>query len=153
MHLLMLLFHFLLFLRSFRFESFLPQFSPFVAQIKNFCSDPGFFLLTMFANDLSSCFSHCCVEGGDHWIHVCIFIIHNSKRCKLPAYHSLESFQHIGISQLFEVRFESCVFWLADSFQAKVEGHHQQIVVSSNVCAWKTSCSGIVQSWSEALPD
>ena len=27
----------------------------------------------------------------------------------------------------------SCVFWLADSFQAKVEGHHQQVVVTSNV--------------------
>ena len=26
----------------------------------------GFFLLTMFAKDLASCFSHCCVEGGDH---------------------------------------------------------------------------------------
>ena len=37
--------HFLAFPRSFRFKSFLSQFSPFVAQIKNFCSDPGFFLL------------------------------------------------------------------------------------------------------------
>ena len=26
----------------------------------------GFFLLTMFAKDLTGCFSHCCVEGGDH---------------------------------------------------------------------------------------
>ena len=36
--------HFLVFLRSFRLKSFLSQFSPFVAQIENFCSDPGFFL-------------------------------------------------------------------------------------------------------------
>ena len=35
--------HFLVFLRSFRFESFCSQFSPFVAQIKNFYSDPRFF--------------------------------------------------------------------------------------------------------------
>ena len=35
--------HFLVFLRSFRFESFHSQFSPSVAQIKHFCSDPGFF--------------------------------------------------------------------------------------------------------------
>ena len=41
--------HFLAFLRSFRFESFPSQLSPFVAQIKNLCSGPGFFLLTMFA--------------------------------------------------------------------------------------------------------
>ena len=35
-------------------------------KIKNFCSDPGFFLPTMFAKDLTGCFSHCCIEGGDH---------------------------------------------------------------------------------------
>ena len=57
--------HFPVFLRSFRFKSILSLFSP-VTQIKNFCSDPGFFLLTMFAKDLTGGFSHCCVEGGDH---------------------------------------------------------------------------------------
>ena len=35
--------HFLVFLRSFKLKSFLSQFSPFVAQIENFCTDPGFF--------------------------------------------------------------------------------------------------------------
>ena len=34
--------HFPVFLRSFRFKSFLSQFSPSVTQIKNLCSDPGF---------------------------------------------------------------------------------------------------------------
>ena len=110
------------------------------------------FFLTMFAKDLTGCFSHCSVEGGDHSIHVCIFIIHDGEKCKLPTYHSLADFQHIGIFQLFEVKLESCVFWLADSFQMKVEGHHQQVVVSSNICSWKTSCSGTVHSWSEAFP-
>ena len=57
---------FFVFLRSFRLESFLSQFFPFVAQIKNFCSDPEFFLLTMFVKDLTGCLRHCCVEGGDH---------------------------------------------------------------------------------------
>ena len=33
----------------------------------------------------------------------------------------------------------------------KVEGHHQQIVVTSNVCSWKTKCSGTVHTTSEAL--
>ena len=105
--------HFLVFLRSLRFKSFRSQFSPFVAQIKNFCSDPGLFLLTMFAKDLIGCFSHCCVcvEGGDHWIQVCVFIVHDGERCKLPAYHSLQGFQHIGIFQLFEIKLEFCVFW------------------------------------------
>ena len=64
-------------------------FSPSVAQIKNFCSDPEFcsccFFLMKFARDLTGCLSHCCVEGGDHWIYVCIFVAHNGERCKLPA--------------------------------------------------------------------
>ena len=38
------------------------------------------FLLMMFAKDLTGCFSYCCVEGGDHWIHVCISIIHDGER-------------------------------------------------------------------------
>ena len=108
--------HFLVFLISFRLKAFLSQFSPFATQIKNFCSDPGFFLLKMFAKDLTGCFSHCCVEGGDHWIYVCIFVAHDGERCKSPAYHSLEGFQHVMIFQLFEVKLESCVFWLADFF-------------------------------------
>ena len=47
--------HFLVFLRSLRLKPSLSHFSPFVAQIENFYSDPGFFLLTMFAKDLTGC--------------------------------------------------------------------------------------------------
>ena len=68
MHLLNVVVHFLVFLRSFRFESFLSKFSPFVAQIKKILQWHGFFLVMMFAKDLTSCSSNCCVEGGDHWI-------------------------------------------------------------------------------------
>ena len=64
--------HFLLFLISFWLKIFLSQFSPFVAQITNFCNDEGFFLLTMFAKDLTGCFSHCCVEGGD--LNLCLYL-------------------------------------------------------------------------------
>ena len=67
--------HFLVSIRSFRFKSVLSQFSHFVAQIKNFFSDSGFFLLTMFVKDLNGSFNHCCVEDGDHSVHVCIFIV------------------------------------------------------------------------------
>ena len=88
--------HCLVFLRSFRLKSFLSQFSPLVAKIKNFCSDPGFFLLTMFAKDLTGCLSHCCVEGGDHWIYVCIFVAHDGERCKPPAYHSWKVSNTLG---------------------------------------------------------
>ena len=75
-----------------------------------------------------------------------IVVAHDGERRKPPAYHSLEGFQHVGIFQLFEVKLESCVFWLADFFQAKAEGHHQQVMITSNVCSWKTSCSGNVHS-------
>ena len=54
---------------------------------------------------------------------------------------AFEGFQHIGIFQLFEVKLESRVFWLADFFQVNVESHYQQVVVVSNVCSWKPSCS------------
>ena len=101
--------HFLVFLIFFRLKPFLSQFSPFVAQIKNFCRDAGFLLLTMFANDLTGCFSHCCVGGGDHRIYVCICVAHDGQRCKPPAYHSLEGFQHVGIFQLFQDRSGKCL--------------------------------------------
>ena len=70
----------------------------------------------MSAKDLTGCLSHCCVESGDHCIYVCIVIAHDGERNKLPAYLSLVGFQHIEIFQLFEVKLEFCVFWLADSF-------------------------------------
>ena len=55
--------------------------------------------------------------------------------------------------QLFEVKLESCVFWIAGCcllfafllllllfcfFQTTVEGHYQQVVAISNVCSWTT---------------
>ena len=86
---------------------FLSQFPPFVVRIKNFCIDPGFFLLTMFAKDLAGCFNHCCVEGGDLYLNS---FFHDGEKCKLPAYHSLEVFEQMGLFQLFEVKLESCVF-------------------------------------------
>ena len=94
----------------------------------------GFFLLTMFAKDLTGWSSHCCVEDGDDGIYVSIFVVHDGERCILPAYHSFEGSQHVGIFQLFGVKLESCVFCLADSFQTKVGGRHQQVMVSSNAC-------------------
>ena len=78
------------FLRSIRFESVLSRFSPFVAKISNICSDQGFLLLTVFAKGSTGCSSHCCVEGGDHQIHVSIFVIHDGERWKLPACYSLK---------------------------------------------------------------
>ena len=110
--------------------------------ILSFCRTDQEFLkwprLTMFAKYLTGCFSHCCVEGGDHWLYVCIFVAHDGERYKPPAYHSFEGFQQMGSFSFSRSKLESCVFWLADFFQAKAEGHHQQVVITSNVCSWKT---------------
>ena len=89
--------YFPVFLILFRFEYFLSQLSPFVAQIKNFFSDPVLLLLLLLFSDdicqgLDLLFPSLLVEGGDHWIHVCIFIIPGGggEKYQLPAYHSLE---------------------------------------------------------------
>ena len=91
-------------------------------------------------------------ESGDHWIYVCMFIAHDGETCKPPAFHSLEGFQHVGIFQLFEVKIESCVFWLADFFSGEGGRSSSASRDHFNVCSWKTSCSGNVHSWSEAFP-
>ena len=102
-------------------------------------------VLTMFAKDLISCFSHGCVEGGGHWIHVCIVIVNDDERSKLPAYHSLEGFQHIGMFQLFEVQLESWVF-LAGWFCSGESGRsssasrgHFQCLLLENFVFWHCS--------------
>ena len=38
--------------------------------------------------------------------------------------------QVIRIFRFFKVKLKSCAFWLADSFQTKMEGHHQQVFSS-----------------------
>ena len=39
-----------------------------------------------------------------------------------------------------------CFGLLIFFFQAKAEGHHQQVAITFNVCSWKVSCSGNVHS-------
>ena len=112
-------------------------------------------MFTMFAKDFTGCFSHCCVEGVDNWIQVCLccswwWEVQTSRLSQLgrfPTHWNLSVFE-VGLVRLSR----SCVFWLADSFQAKVEEHYQQVMVTSDVCSWQTTCSGTVHSWSEALP-
>ena len=99
----------------------------------------------MFAKDLTGCFNHCRIEDGDHWIYVCscVFVAHDGERCKPPAYHSFEGFQHTGIFQLFEVKLESCVFWLADFFSGKgrrsssASHDHFQWLLLKNFMFWR----------------
>ena len=104
----------------------------------------------MFAKDLTGCFSHCCVEGGNHWIHVCIFIVHDGERCKLPAYHSLEGFQHIEVFQLFEIKLESSVFFDCWFFSGEggrsplASRDHFQCLLPGNFVFWH--CSILVGS-------
>ena len=102
----------------------------------------GSFLLTMFAEDRTGCFSHCCVEGGDHWIFVCIFVAHDAERCRLPAHHSLEGFQHVGIFQFFQVSGEG-----GRSLSASHD--HFQCLLLENFVFWQ--CSLLIGSASSCL--
>ena len=78
-------------------------------------------------------------------LHVCIFVAHDGVRCIPPAYHSLEGFQHVGIFQLFEVKLESCVFWLADFFSGEggrsssASRDHFQCLLLENFVFWQCS--------------
>ena len=89
--------HFLVFLRSFRFKWCLSQLSPSVAQIKNFCSDPGFFFFwrclpwVSLAVSVTALLKVVISESRSVYS-----FAHDGERCKLPASHSLEGFQHLG---------------------------------------------------------
>ena len=100
--------------------------------------------LTMFAKDLTGCFSHCCVEGGDHWVQV-FFIVHDGERCTFPAYDSLKGFQHIRIFQLFEVNTRvlgvlACWFFPdEDGRSSSASRGHFQCLLSENFVFWHCS--------------
>ena len=92
-------------------------------------------------------------------VYVCIFVAHDGKRCKPPTYHSLEGFHHVGIFQLFVVKLESCVFWLAVVFLSG-EGRrlssasydHFQCLLLENFVFWQCSLLIGRHSWEGALP-
>ena len=94
----------------------------------------------MFAKDLTGCFSHCCVEGGDHCIDVCIFTVHDGERCKLPAYWSLYRFPpHWDLSAFRGQTWVLCVWacWLFSGEGGRSasasRGHFQCLLLESFV--------------------
>ena len=142
-----MLFTFFVFLRSFRFESFLSQFSPFVAHIKNFCGDPGFFLLIMFAKDLTGCFNHCCVDGGDieSKFVSSLFMIVRGANCPLiiawKVSHTLGSFS-FSRSDLSLMCFGSLIHFRVsdeDGRSSSVSCGHFQCQLLENFVFWQCS--------------
>ena len=57
-----------------------------------------------------------------------------------------ECFCYIRILKFLDVKFDSCWLWFADPLQANVEGCHQQVMITSDICSWKASCPGNVHS-------
>ena len=92
------------------------------------------------------CVGHYFVEGVDQQVHVGIFVIQYDKWYKFPTYHCFECFCYIRILKFLDVKFDSCWLWFADPLQANVEGCHQQVVITSDICSWKASCPGNVHS-------
>ena len=142
---------FLLFPSSLRFKSFLSQFSSFVAQIKNICSDPGFLLPMVFAKDFTLSFGHCSFDGGDHWVHVCLIIVMMVRVAnflpiiawRFPARWDLTAFQ--GKTSVLCVL--ACWFF-------SDEGRRSSWASSSpfHCLLLKTLCSGNLDSQSKMLP-
>ena len=98
----------------------------------------------MFSKDLAGCVGHYFVEGVGQQVHVGIFVIQYDKWCKFSTYHCFECFCYIRIFKFLDVKFDSCWLWFADPLQANVEGCHQQVVITSDICSWKASCPGNV---------
>ena len=129
--------HLLVFLRSIlRGRSFLSHFCPFVAQIKLFSAVTQGSLFWWCLPRISVAVSVTAVLKT---------VIIDGERCKLPAYHSLEGFQHTGIFQLSEVKLRLVRFGLLILFRRR-----WKVIISKS---WSLPmCSGNVHSWSEALP-
>ncbi|XP_012936942.1 nose resistant to fluoxetine protein 6-like [Aplysia californica] len=47
----------------------------FLEKVKDVSCDPGLIDSSVFSEDLTGCFSHCCIEGVDPRVHVCIIIV------------------------------------------------------------------------------
>ena len=101
---------------------------------------------TVFSKDLAGCVGHYFVEGVGQQVHVGIFVIQYDKGCKFPTSQCFECFCYIRILKFLGVKFDSCWLWFADPLQANVEGCHQQVMITSDICSWKASCPGNVHS-------
>ena len=149
--------HFLVFLRSFRLKAFLSQFSPFVAQINNVCSGKVFFFWRCLpkismAVSVTAVLKVVIIESMS--VSSLLMMVRGANLPPIIAWklsNTLGSFS-FSRSNLSLVCFGLLIFVFCFFGQAKVEGHHQQVVITSIVCSWKTSCSGNVHSWSEGLP-
>ena len=139
--------HFPVFLRSFRLKSFLSQFSTSVAQIKNVCRDP----VVVFSSDGVCQRSHWLFQSllslvviiETRFVSSLLMMVRGANFLPIRAWKVSDT---LGSFSFSRSNLSLVCFWLADSFQAKVEGHHQQVRVTSNVCSWKTSCSHNVHS-------
>ena len=112
----------------------------------------GFFFLTMFAKDLTGCFSHCCVEVVITESRSVSSLFMMVRCANFPPIIAWKVSNTLGSFSFSRSNLSLVWFGLLIFFQVKVEGHHQQVMVTSSVCSWKTSCSGNVHSWSEMLP-
>ena len=61
--------------------SFSLQFSSFVKNAQHVSCDWRFFNCSAFAKDLAGCFSHCCDESVNWWIHFYVIYIERGGRC------------------------------------------------------------------------
>ena len=88
----------------------------------------------MFAKNLTGCFSHCCVKGVDHWIHVCI-----SPIIAWKVSNTLGSFS-FSRSNLSLVCFGLLIFCSGEGGRSSSASHdHFQCLFLENVVFWHCS--------------
>ena len=107
----------------------------------------GCFLLTMFAKDLTGCFNHCCVESGDHWIQVCVFIVHDGERCKLPTCNSWKVSNTLGSFSFLRSNLSLVCFGLLILFRRRWK------VIISKSWSLPVSASGKLRVLAMFTPD
>ena len=107
----------------------------------------------MFAKDLTGCFSHCCVEGGDHWIYVSSLLM-TVRRANLPPIIAWKvsntlgsfSFSRSNLSLVcFGLLFCFVLFFSGEGGRSSSASHdHFQCLLLENFIFWQ--CSLLIRS-------
>ena len=143
--------HVLVFLRSFRFKSFLSWFFLLLHRLRISAVTPFFFWQCLpriwLAVSVTAVLKVVIIESMS--VSSLLMMVRGAN---FPPIIVWKVSYTLGSFSFSRSNLSLVCFGLLSFFQVKAKGHHQQVVITSNVCSWKTLCSGTVHSWLEALP-
>ena len=76
------------------------------------------FLPDELSQDFTGCYSHCFVKDVG-WRYICH-----------PGWKGME----ISQIKVPDIKFDFCMVWVAESFQANVEYYHQHVMIAFDIC-------------------